>query len=152
MRCLRAYVYVVSMVGTVWMSECDSGERGVYRQREEEGGVCGIRVTSAIQRSPQPVNGNLMSRLTSPLLSLPTIPLLFILSPLLDLPSILPSLPCVFGGNSTRETAQCSELSGGRQTQFLSAWQTIITVTVCQLERAKPPLFGLVAKGRMGRS
>lgn len=47
------------------MSEYDSGERGCIGKKRRRRGLRCRNETSAIQRSPQPVNGNLMSRRAS---------------------------------------------------------------------------------------
>lgn len=107
------------MVGTVWISDCDSGQRGVHRPREEE-------VESAVVQKPQPSSPH-QSLLAEP--SLAALLLLSLPPPLRSSPH--PSLPPLcFWGSWTKEATQCSRLCGSRKTLLLSAWQTINTFTV----------------------
>lgn len=107
------------MVGTVWISNCDSGQRGVHRPREEE-------VESAVVQKPQPSSPH-QSLLAEP--SLAALLLLSLSPPLRSSPH--PSLPPLcFWGSWTKEATQCSRLCGSRKTLLLSAWQTINTFTV----------------------
>lgn len=107
-----------------WMWQL--GERSVLAKRGR-GWICSVWKTAAKQLSPQPVDGNLMSRLASLLLSLPTIPLLFLL---LDHPSIFASLQKHIRGrhpekqrsapSSLAADKLCSVQLDGQSSQLLS--------------------------------
>lgn len=152
MRCLRS-ICVCGLHGgngvNEWMWQW--GERSVEAKREW-GGVCGVGKTSAIQHSPQPVNGNLMSSLASLLLSLPIIPLLFFLPPLLDLLLSFPPVHLFLEGTQPeKQHSAPSSLAADKLCSFQLDRQSSQLLSVGWNEWAKPLLFGLVAEGRMGR-
>lgn len=106
--------YAVFIVGTVGMSECDSGERSVLAERGR-GGLCGVRETAAIDCSPQPVNRKLMTGPASP-----SLPLLFLLlPPLRDALAVLQSM--CFRRELSQRSNTVLQLCGGGQTPLSSA-------------------------------
>lgn len=127
-RCLTNICACSHHGGNEWMWQW--GERSVLAKRGRAW-ICSVWKTAAKQLSLQPVNRNLMSRLASLFLSLPTIPLLFLL---LDHPSIFASLQKHIGGRQPEKQHSapsclaadklCSVQLDGQSSQLLSvSWK-----------------------------